>query len=438
MILPSGLPRGVSVGTLERMKVLIVGGGGREHALAWKIARSPRVSEVYCAPGNAGIADVAQCVDIGATDIDRLVSFAGEMGIDLTVVGPEEPLCRGIVDRFEDAGLRVFGPRQQAAELEGSKIFSKRIMTGYMIPTATSRSFDDVDRAKQFLRGADFPIVVKADGLAAGKGVFIVEDFDAACVAVDTCMVDRKFGEAGTRVLVEEYLQGEEASVLAFTDGKTIAVLPTARDYKRIFDGDEGPNTGGMGAYSPSGRLTSAVMDQVVGQILVPTVHAMNREGRTYKGMLYAGLMLTKGGPRVLEFNVRFGDPEAQPVLMRLESDLVEVLDAVLDERLDEVELEYDRRAACCVVLASEGYPGPCPLGRTITGLDELATGDDLQVFHAGTRLHDDAIVTSGGRVLGVTALGDDVAAARDRAYEAASRIGFEGAQYRKDIAAVT
>ncbi|MHC4549414.1 MAG: phosphoribosylamine--glycine ligase [Planctomycetota bacterium] len=420
------------------MKVLVVGGGGREHALVWKISRSARVREVFCAPGNAGIASLAQCVDVGATDVERLVSFAREIGIDLTIIGPEDPLCRGIVDRFQAEGLRVFGPRQQAAELEGSKVFCKHIMTRYMIPTATARNFDEVERAQQFLSGADYPTVIKADGLAAGKGVFIAKNFEEANAALETCMVEKKFGDSGNRVLVEEYLQGEEASVLAFTDGKTIAVLPTARDYKRAYDRDEGPNTGGMGAYSPSQRLTDDVMDQVVGQILVPTVHAMNRENRVYKGMLYAGLMLTKGGPKVLEFNVRFGDPEAQPVLMRLQSDLVDVIEAVLDDRLDEVELDYDERAACCVVMASEGYPGPSKLGRTIEGLDTLETGDDLQVFHAGTALRNDQVVTSGGRVLGVTALGEDVTAARERAYAAARRISFEGGRCRTDIAAVT
>jgi phosphoribosylamine--glycine ligase len=280
--------------------------------------------------------------------------------------------------------------------------------------------------------------VIKADGLAAGKGVFVAATYEEASAALDACMVERKFGDSGTRVLVEEFLQGEEVSVLAFTDGKTIAVLPTARDYKRAYDGDQGPNTGGMGAFSPSAKLTDDIMDQVVGQILVPTVHAMNREGRAYKGMLYAGLMLTKGGPKVLEFNVRFGDPEAQPILLRLKSDLVEIIEAVLDERLDEVELEYDPRPACCVVMASEGYPGPSKLGRAIDGLDAVETGDDLQVFHAGTATRDDQVVTSGGRVLGITALGDDVAGARDRAYAAARQITFEGGRIRNDIAAVT
>jgi phosphoribosylamine--glycine ligase len=360
------------------------------------------------------------------------------MKIDLTVVGPEEPLCRGIVDRFEETGLRIFGPRQSAAELEGSKVFSKHVMTKYLIPTATSRTFDDPDRAKAFLKGSDFPTVIKAEGLAAGKGVFIPRNFDEACDAIDACMLDRRFGESGSRVLIEEFLLGEEASVFAFTNGRTIAVLPTARDYKRIGDGDTGPNTGGMGSYSPSGRLTDDVMDQVVGQILVPTVHAMNREGRTYRGILYAGLMLTKGGPKVIEFNARLGDPETQAVLMRLQSDLVGVIDAVIDERLADVELDFDERAACCVVMASEGYPEAGPLGRAITGLDRIPDAPDLQVFHAGTTMRGDDVVTAGGRVLGVTALGDDVADARRRAYEAVGQISFTGAQYRTDIAAVT
>ncbi|MHC4449327.1 MAG: phosphoribosylamine--glycine ligase [Planctomycetota bacterium] len=417
------------------MKVLLVGGGGREHAMAWSISKSPRVDEVYCAPGNAGIEEVATCVDIGATDLDRLVSFAKEMKIDLTVVGPEDPLCRGIVDRFEAEGLRIFGPRQQAAELEGSKIFCKKILTKYMIPTASARDFDEQERCLAYLETVDFPIGIKADGLAAGKGVFIAKNLDEATEALEACFVEKRFGDGGARVLIEEHLQGEEASVFAFTDGNTIAVLPTARDYKRAYDNDEGLNTGGMGAYSPSTRLTSEIMDQVVGQILVPTVHAMNREGRTYKGVLYAGLMLTKGGPKVIEFNARLGDPETQAVLLRLRSDIVDVFEAVLDERLDEVELDYDERPACCVVMASEGYPGPSTLGRTIRGLDEVETGDELQVFHAGTRRRDADVVNSGGRVLGVTALGDSLADARKRAYEAVSKISFEGAHSRTDIA---
>ncbi len=417
------------------MKVLVVGGGGREHALCWKIAQSQKVTEVFCAPGNAGIGAVAQCIDIGATDIDRLVAFVREMDIGLTIVGPEDPLCRGIVDRFEAEGLRIFGPRKDAAELEGSKVFSKYIMTQYMIPTAVARSFDDLERATEFLRTADFPTVIKADGLAAGKGVTVAKNFDEAVAALQECLEEERFGEAGARVLIEEYLRGVEASVFAVTDGKTIAVLPTARDYKRAFDGDDGPNTGGMGAFSPSAALTPAIMDQVVGQILVPTVHAMNKEGRTYRGMLFAGLMLTKGGPKVIEFNCRMGDPEAQPVFMRLKSDLIEVIEAVLDGRLEEVELDYRDDAACCVVMASEGYPSSGPVGRPISGLDEAGAMEDVQVFHAATRRHEGQVVTSGGRVLGVTALGSDIAAARARAYEAAEKISFKGARYRVDIA---
>ncbi|MFB3066744.1 MAG: phosphoribosylamine--glycine ligase [Planctomycetota bacterium] len=417
------------------MKVLVVGSGGREHALVWSLKRSPRASQVYAAPGNAGMAGLATCVDIAANDIERLVSFAKEVEIDLTVVGPEDPLCHGIVDTFEDAGLRVFGPRKAAAELEGSKVFSKRLMNHYLIPTATARTFDDLDEGIDFLRGADFPAVIKADGLAAGKGVMIARDFDEAVNALQACLTENRFGEAGKQVLIEDFLQGEEASVLAFTDGRTIAVLPSARDYKRAYDGDEGPNTGGMGAYSPSPGMTAKVMDQVVSQILVPAVHAMGREGRAYKGMLYAGLMLTKGGPKVLEFNVRFGDPETQPVLMRLKTDLLDVIDAVIDGKLESVDLEYDARPACCVVLASENYPGKSSLGLPISGLEPQELDSEVQVFHAGTALRGDEVVTAGGRVLGVTALGDTLEAARSRAYEVVEGISFNGARFRRDIA---
>jgi phosphoribosylamine--glycine ligase len=417
------------------MKVLVVGGGGREHAIAWSISNSPRVSEVYCAPGNAGIASIATCVDIGANDIDRLVSFAKEVGIDLTVVGPEDALCRGIVDRFEAEGLRIFGPTKQAAEIEGSKIYCKKILTKYLIPTASSRTVEDVDQGKRFLETSEYPVVIKADGLAAGKGVFIAQDEEEAIAALEAIFIERRFGDAGQRVLLEQHLQGEEASVFAFTDGNTIAVLPTARDYKRISDNDEGLNTGGMGAFSPSSRMTPAIMDQVVGQILVPMVHAMNREGRTYKGVLYAGLMLTKSGPKVIEFNARLGDPETQAVLLRMKSDIVDVFEAVIDEKLDSVELEFDDRPACCVVMASEGYPGAATLGKVIGGLEDAGGMEDVQVFHAGTRKRFEDVVTSGGRVLGVTALGDDLADARKRAYAAVDAISFVGAQTRSDIA---
>ena len=417
------------------MKILVVGSGGREHALGWKLAQSPLISELISAPGNPGLAELGRCVPIKADDARELAAFAMREQIDLVVIGPEAAAAAGLADSLAQVGVACFGPTKAAAELESSKAFMKEFCVRHGVPTADYKVFDDAIHAKAYLGGREPPFVIKADGLAAGKGVFIAPDYDAACGAIDACMVERRFGDAGTRILIEEYLQGEEASVLAFTDGRTIAVLPTARDYKRVGDGDQGPNTGGMGAYSPAAGLTTEVMDQVVGQILVPTVHAMNREGRAYKGMLYAGLMLTKGGPKVLEFNVRFGDPEAQPVLMRLKSDLVDVLDAVLDERLDEVELEYDERAACCVVMASEGYPGPVQLGRPIGGLDDLERGDDLQVFHAGTIRKGGDVVTSGGRVLGVTALGDDLAAARERAYGAAKRISFAGAHYRRDIA---
>jgi len=420
------------------MRVLVVGGGGREHALVWSLARSPAVEALYCAPGNAGIAALAECVEIGATDLDGLAAFARDRRVDFTVVGPEEPLCRGLVDRFEAAGLKAFGPKKAAAELEGSKLFSKRVMNQSMVPTAVARPFSEFDRAREFLEGADYPLVIKADGLASGKGVFVVQNFDEAATALQACFTERRFGDAGQRVLIEEFLQGEEASVLALTDGKTIAVLPTARDYKRALDGDKGLNTGGMGAYSPSTGITPAVMDQVVGQILVPVVHAMNREGRPYKGVLFAGLILTKGGPKALEFNVRFGDPEAQAVLLRLRSDLLELLLAVHDGTLDRIELAYDERPSCCVVLASENYPGAGRTGVPIRGLEDVAGGDDLQVFHAGTGRRGDEIVTTGGRVLGVTALGADLADARARAYAAARKIAFDGMRLRSDIAAVT
>ncbi|MGQ0613255.1 MAG: phosphoribosylamine--glycine ligase [Planctomycetaceae bacterium] len=420
------------------MRVLVVGGGGREHAIVWRLTQSPSVERVYCAPGNAGIAALAECVEIGANDFDGLAAFAKQAKIGLTVVGPEEPLCRGLVDRFEAEGLRAFGPRKSAAELEGSKVFSKRVMTQSMVPTAVARPFSDFERAREFLEGADWPLVIKADGLAAGKGVFVVQNYDEAATALQACFSEGRFGEAGRRVLIEEYLQGEEASVLALTDGKTIAVLPTARDYKRALDGDRGLNTGGMGAYSPTPAVTPAIMDLVVGQILVPIVHAMNREGRPYKGVLFAGLMLTKGGPKALEFNVRFGDPEAQAVLMRLRTDLLQLLLAVQEGTLDRIELEYDERPACCVVLASENYPATGRMGMVIHGLADVTCGEDLQVFHAGTGLRGRDVVTTGGRVLGVTALGADLADARARAYAACKRISFDGMRFRTDIASVS
>jgi phosphoribosylamine--glycine ligase len=417
------------------MKVLVVGGGGREHVLARMCAESPRVTKVFCAPGNAGIAAHATCVDISAEDLEGLAKFAAAEQVGLTVVGPEAPLCDGIVDLFRERGLRVFGPTAGAAELEGSKVFAKTLMQKHMIPTASFRVFDEPEDARSYLRTVlDWPVVLKADGLAAGKGVIVAGDLAAADEAVEGVMERRSFGTAGSRVVVEEHLKGDEASILAFTDGQTITVLDASQDHKAIHDGDEGPNTGGMGAYCPAPVVTEKVLDQVSRDVLVPIVHALGKEGRPYRGILYAGLMITKGGPKVLEFNVRFGDPEAQVVLPRLRTDLVDLMVATIDGTLEQVDLEWDPRHAMCVVMASEGYPGSYEKGRPIHGLGKLADRDDVHVYHAGTALSDGDIVTSGGRVLGVTGFGEDLAAARDRAYEAVDQIEFEGAYCRRDI----
>jgi phosphoribosylamine---glycine ligase len=419
------------------MKVLVVGGGGREHALVWAIARSPRVERVYCAPGNAGIAAVAECVKISASDTDALLEFATAHDIGLTVVGPEGPLCSGIVDRFQEAGLRVFGPTKAAAEIEGSKVFAKNLMSRYQIPTATFHSFTQAADAQSYLRSLrDYPVVLKADGLAAGKGVIICEDLGEALVALDEIMEQKRFGEAGASVIVEECLKGEEASILALTDGQTIAVLESSQDHKAAFDGDTGPNTGGMGAYSPAPIVTERILRQIESQVLVPTIHGMAREKRPYRGLLYIGLMITKGGPRVLEYNCRFGDPETQPLLARLKTDLVDLIEMTIDGKLGDAVLEWDRRPAVCVVMAAGGYPGPYEKGKLVSGLEEAGEGDDLIVFHAGTERRGERFVTSGGRVLGVTALGDSISAARDRAYAACQTIHWEDVRFRKDIAA--
>ena len=418
------------------MKVLVVGGGGREHALAWSIAKSPRVDRVFCAPGNAGIASVAECVDLGDGDIDALLAFVDSADIDLTVVGPEGPLCDGIVDRFEAAGKRVFGPNRAAATIEGSKVFAKTLMSRYQIPTATYHSFTDLADAKAYVRTLrDLPVVLKADGLAAGKGVIICEDLDQALSGLEEIMGAKRFGEAGNAVVIEECLRGQEASILALTDGQTIAVLESSQDHKAAFDGDNGPNTGGMGAYSPAPVVTLKILHQIESQILVPTIHGMAREKRPYRGLLYVGLMITKGGPRVLEYNCRFGDPETQPLLARLKTDLVDLIEMTIDGDLASAELEWDPRPAVCVVMASGGYPGSYEKGKVITGLDRVPETPDQIVFHAGTAPRGERIVTSGGRVLGVTALGDDVNQARDRAYAACREIRWDGARYREDIA---
>ncbi|MGI5925897.1 MAG: phosphoribosylamine--glycine ligase [Thermacetogeniaceae bacterium] len=415
------------------MKVLVVGGGGREHTLVWKLKQSSHVDKIYCAPGNGGIAQDAECVPLAAEDLHGLADFAQEKRIDLTVVGPEAPLTAGIVDIFKSRGLKVFGPDAKAACLEGSKVFAKEKMTRYGVPTAAYRVFYDSAAALEFVRELNGPCVVKADGLAAGKGVIIAKDRAEAEQAVRLIMEERAFGDAGKAVVVEQLLKGEEVSVLAFTDGKTIKTLAASQDHKRVFDGDEGPNTGGMGAYSPAPVYTSELHEKTVKDILEPVIYGLADDGIKYKGVIYAGLMVTSEGPYVLEFNCRFGDPETQVVVPRLKSDLLEVMNAVIEERLDEVELEWDPRAAVCVVAASGGYPGAYEKGKVITGLDELPP--DILVFHAGTALSDGKLVTSGGRVLGITGFGATIEDAVKRVYSGVERIHFEGIHYRRDIA---
>lgn len=418
------------------MKILVVGQGGREHALAWKLAQSPQVEQVYCAPGNAGTELEGRNVAIGAGEIERLVQFAAAESIDLTVVGPEAPLVAGIVDAFAAAGLRVFGPTRAAAELEGSKLFAKQLMRLANVPTADFRAFDNPRDAVRFVEDrSEQPLVVKADGLAAGKGVIVCANKQETLAAIQHMMVEKRFGEAGARIVVEEQLVGQEASILAVVDGNTIIPLEAAQDHKRAYDGDTGPNTGGMGAYSPTPLVTSELLDEVIEKILVPTVHTLRREGRAFRGILYAGLMLTHQGPKVLEFNVRFGDPEAQPVLMRLNSDLAPVLWAASDGNLEDLPpLEWDPRPAVCVVMASAGYPGPYETGHPIRGLDQASRLEWVKVFHAGTKRREEQVVTDGGRVLGVTALGENLADAKRRAYQGVKCIRWDGAWCRKDI----
>jgi phosphoribosylamine--glycine ligase len=415
-------------------RVLIVGGGGREHALARKIAASPRVDKVFAAPGNAGIAAIADCVPIGADEVIRLRNLAQREAIDLTVVGPEAALVDGIVDRFERAGLRVFGPRAAAAHLEGSKVFAKDLMRRHGIPAASSRSFQNLELALEWVDRAPLPVVVKADGLAAGKGVSICRTTEEARLAVGRTMKDLAYGTAGESIVIEEFLVGEEVSILVLVDGENIYPLETTQDHKAARDGDEGPNTGGMGAFSPAPIVDEAMMNRIIKEILVPIVHAMNVEDRRFRGLLYAGLIITIEGPRVLEFNVRFGDPETQPLLARMKTDLLEVIEATIDGRLGEIEIEWDPRPSVCVVLASGGYPGPYETGRPIEGLAAIEGMADVEVFHAGTAHRGGRLVTDGGRVLGVTALGDTIESARQLAYEAAGRIRFEGMHLRTDI----
>ena len=417
------------------MNVLLVGSGGREHAIAWKLSPSKTLRKLYIAPGNPGTAQYGENVAISDTDIPALVAFAKSKKIDLAVIGPEDPLSAGIVDEMEKAGIMAFGPSAAAAQIEADKAFSKQIMRSNSIPTAEGRTFDKFEDAKAFIATRDEPVVVKAAGLAKGKGVFVCDDPAQAILAAEKIMVDKIFGDAGKTVVVEDKLLGQEASILAFVDGKSIYVMESAQDHKPIGDGDTGDNTGGMGAYSPAPIVSDAMMNQIIREVLVPTVDGMNRNDTPYKGVLYAGMMLTQGGPRVLEFNARFGDPETQPILMRMKSDLLEVLVAVCQGKLDEVTIRWDPRPAVCVVMASGGYPGNYQKGKVITGLDAAARLKDVMVFHAGTAEKDGQIVTAGGRVLGVTALGDTIAQAKAKAYEAVALISFEGAYCRKDIA---
>lgn len=416
------------------MDILIVGSGGREHAIAASAAKSPKVNKIFCAPGNAGIGQIAQCIPIGAMEFGKLAAFAKEEGIDFTIIGMDDPLVGGIVDVFEAEGLKVFGPRKNAAILEGSKAFSKDLMKKYKIPTAAYETFDDPKKALAYLAGAKMPVVLKADGLALGKGVLICNTLAEAEEGVKTIMEDRKFGAAGNRMVVEEFLTGREVSVLTFSDGKTIRIMSSAQDHKRAKDGDQGLNTGGMGTFSPSPFYTAQVDEFCRKYIYQPTVDAMASEGRPFTGVIFFGLMLTEDGPKVLEYNARFGDPEAQVVLPRMKNDMIDVMEACVEGRLDEIELEFEDNAAVCVVLASDGYPVSYEKGYAIQGLDAFTGKEDYACFHAGTALKDGQIVTNGGRVLGITAKGADLKQARQKAYEAAGWVTFENKYMRHDI----
>ena len=416
------------------MKVLIVGSGGREHAIAFACAKSPKVDKIYCAPGNAGIAQIAECVPIGAMEFDKLVDFAKSNAIDLTVIGMDDPLVSGIVDVFEKEGLRVFGPRKNAAILEGSKAFSKELMRKYNIPTAAYETFTSADDACRYLETADYPIVLKADGLALGKGVIICNTKDEAMAGVKTLMTDKQFGDAGNTIVIEEFMTGREVSVLSFVDGNTIKIMSSAQDHKRAKDGDQGLNTGGMGNFSPSPFYTPEVDKFCKEHIYQATVDAMKAEGRPFKGVIFFGLMLTPKGPKVLEYNARFGDPAAQVVLPRMKNDIIDVFEACIDGTLDKIDLQFEDNACVCVVLASDGYPVAYEKGKLITGFENFDGKDDYFCFHAGTKLTDEGIVTNGGRVLGITALGKDLKEARAKAYEATEWIQFENKYMRHDI----
>lgn len=416
------------------MKILIVGGGGREHAVAWSVSRSPKVTKIYCAPGNAGIGEYAECVNISAMEFEKLADFAQEQAIDLTIIGMDDPLAGGIVDVFEQRGLAVFGPRKNAAIIEGSKAFSKDLMKKYNIPTAAYENFDDPAKAIAYLEQAKFPIVLKADGLALGKGVLICQNMEEARDGVRTIMEDKKFGSAGNTMVIEEFMTGREVSVLAFVDGKTVKTMTSAQDHKRAKDGDQGLNTGGMGTFSPSPFYTPEIDDFCQKQIFQPTVDAMAKEGRPFIGILFFGLMLTQDGPKVLEYNARFGDPEAQVVLPRMKNDIIEVVEACLEGRLADIDLEFEDNAAVCVVLASDGYPLAYEKGIPIYGFEKFKDQDGYYCFHAGTKLDGDTVVTNGGRVLGITAKGSNLKEARKNAYEAVKWIDFSNKYMRNDI----
>lgn len=416
------------------MKILIVGSGGREHAIAWAASKSPKADKIYCAPGNAGIAEYAECVDIGAMEFDKLVAFAKEKEIDLTIIGMDDPLVGGVVDAFEAEGLRVFGPRKNAAVIEGSKAFSKDLMKKYNIPTAAYENFTDPKKALAYLETVKMPIVLKADGLALGKGVLICSTLEEAKAGVKTLMLDKQFGDAGNEIVIEEFMTGREVSVLAFCDGKTIRCMTSAQDHKRAKDGDQGLNTGGMGTFSPSPFYTKEVEEFCEKYVYQPTMDAMAAEGRPFTGILFTGLMLTEDGPKVLEYNARFGDPEAQVVLPRMKNDIIDVMEACIDGKLSDITLEFEDNAAVCVVLASDGYPEKYEKGFEITGLDTFKEKDGYYVFHAGTKFDKDKIVTNGGRVLGVVAKGCDLKEARKNAYEATDWIDFANKYKRNDI----
>ncbi len=415
------------------MKLLVVGGGGREHTLVWKLAKSPKVEKIYCAPGNGGIAALAECVDIAATDVEAMVAFAKEKQIDLVVVAPDDPLALGMVDALQAAGIRAFGPNKAAAQIEASKAYAKELMKKYHIPTAKYEIFSDYAAALSYVRQADLPLVVKADGLALGKGVLICQTLKQAEDALKTIMVDKHFGKAGNTVVIEEFLEGPEVSVLTFTDSHTIVPMKSAQDHKRALDGDKGLNTGGMGTFAPTLKYTEEIQGQVEREIIVPSMHALNKEGRPFRGIIFFGLILTKNGPKLLEYNARFGDPEAQSVLFLMKTDLLTVLEAIVDERLSSVRIDWEENAAAvCVVMTSGGYPVQYEKGKRITGLNDV--DKDVMVFHAGTRYADGKYYTAGGRVLGVTAKGPDLQAARKKAYANVEKIHFDGAMYRKDI----